>query len=89
MRKVNKNAGWYHYSDGDGFVGIEYIPEGLGEAKNTGDYKYRQQAYGPFKTFGECKKDATDFWRSDVAIGLRYRRLWDSSRYSNARTIHG
>lgn len=61
-------AGWFHYSDMDGFGGIEFLPNGLGEALNYGDYKHRKSAYGPFKTFGEAKRDAIDFYRADVEI---------------------
>ena len=66
MRKRTKDAGWYHYSDMDGFHGVEFLPFGLLHVITYGDFSYRQSAYGPFKTFGEAKMDALEFFRADV-----------------------
>jgi hypothetical protein len=62
---MNKK-GWYHFSDMDGFKGIEFLPDGLAGTVDYGDFEYRKSAYGPFKTFGEAKKDAIAFFQTDV-----------------------
>lgn len=81
MRKTKKNpyAGWYYYSDTDGFGGIEYLPEGTGGAINYGDYKHMQSSFGPFKTFGEAKRHCLEGLWADIEIArgrIREVKQW-------------
>lgn len=84
--KKNSDAGWYHYSDMDGFNGIEYLPTGITDQVNYGDYKHRQSAHGPFKTFGEAKKDAIDFWQTDINIARM--RIWEIREWKKVDSFY-
>jgi hypothetical protein len=66
--KAKAGKGWYHYSDMDGFHGIEFLPEGPGFTSSFGPHSRRQSAYGPFKTFGEARLDALEFFRTDASF---------------------
>lgn len=74
MKKKNSNAGWYHYSSMDGFDGIKYLPLGEVDSANYGDYRHQKDGYGPFKTWGEAKADALDFYRTDRNIAMARMR---------------
>lgn len=49
--------GWYHLTDFEGTYKIEYF-----EKCPNGNF------YGPFKTFGEAKRDALDYHQCNVRI---------------------
>lgn len=58
--------GWYHSASLDGFMGIMYFNE-LPEYDS-------HFSFGPFKTFGEAKRDAIDYYRTDITTAREHIR---------------
>jgi len=71
-KRIKAVGGWYHFASGDGFSGIEFLPNGLGDSIDWGDYQYRQNGFGPFATFGDAKRDALNYYKCDLNMAREH-----------------
>jgi hypothetical protein len=56
---MKDQAGWYHDSEFDTTHEIKFFAD-------SPDVKPANNWYGPFKTFGDCKRDAIEYHQTDI-----------------------
>ncbi len=66
-KKKRSEVGWYHVSSTDGFGGIFYC-----EKSNDCPNSMWSTPHGPFKTFGEAKADAVEYYKTDIREAKRH-----------------